>query len=241
MRDSHLDDDAEATLKRAYQKREARSAHRLYDPLTLHGHWSFQEVNGILLDGFRMVAGDSETLKSFRILEVGCGRGGHLIRLAALGLNPERLSGLDLLPQRIHDARCLHPGIEFIEGNASSLPWPDASFDLVLASVFLSSVLGPATRLAIAREMSRVVKPGGAMIILDFVWNPSNKDTIGIPLKELRWLFPGSHIRSSRVLLAPPLGRRVAPISKILASLLAKIPWLCMHRLSIIRQPSHGG
>jgi hypothetical protein len=38
-----------------------------------------------------------------------------------------------------------------------------------------------------------------------------------------------------RVYLAPPIARPLAPLSWPLTALLAAIPWLCLHRLAVIR------
>lgn len=235
MPDSSGSTDEELRLQAAYRLRAERQVDTRYDPLEPAGRWGMLESERILLQGLSRVAGTHPRLKTMEILEVGCGRGGNLMRLAALGVPPERLHGIDLIPARIAEARQLHAGIEFLEGNAAATPWSDQRFDIVLQWVCLSSVLDPGARLAIATEMRRLLKPGGAILSFDFVWNPKNPDTTGIPVRELRRLFPGCRMDISRVYLAPPLARPLARLSWPLTALLAGIPWLCLHRLAIVR------
>src|SRR6266542_3706083 len=52
-------------------------------------------------------------------------------------------------------------------GFASELPYPDASFDRVV-SAFMFHHLEPADRLAVLREVRRVLAPGGSLHLLDF-------------------------------------------------------------------------
>jgi hypothetical protein len=66
--------------------------------------------------------------------------------------------------------------------------------------------------------------------------NPRNKNVRGISSSEIHSLFPDGSIRLRRVTLAPPLARRIVPISWIAASLLEKIPVLRTHYLGIIRK-----
>ena len=86
--------------------------------------------------------------------------------------------------------------------------------------------------------MWRVVKPGGVILWFDFrINNPRNKNVRGISSKEIYSLFPDCSIRRlRRVTLAPPLARRIVPVSWIAASCLEKIPFLRTHYLGIIRK-----
>lgn len=225
----------ERRVLEVYSQRRENQSGRVYDPLTPTGLWSHVEADRHLLWGLGQLQGSLEALGKQCILEVGCGVGSHLLRLLSLGLTPSQLHGIDLLSDRIHEARSMHEQIDFRVGNAAELPWASASMDVVLQSTCLSSVLDPKVREAIAQEMTRVLKPGGGIISYDFVWNPINRDTVGIGKAELKRLFPGARIDSRRVFLAPPIARRLLPRFRLFATILDAVPWLCFHRVAVIR------
>jgi ubiquinone/menaquinone biosynthesis C-methylase UbiE len=176
-------------------------------------------------------------LPEYRVLDVGCGSGHGLLRWIDYGCQPEHCAGIDLMPDLIAQARgVLPPAVKLHQGDASYLPYADASFDLVYQGTVFSSILDQAMRQAVASEMLRVLRPDGMIIWRDFWWNPLNRQTRGIGLKEVRALFPGCRCDARLVTLAPPLARLVVPRSWILASLLEKLPFLCTHWLVGIRK-----
>jgi hypothetical protein len=71
----------------------------------------------------------------------------------------------------------------------------------------------------------------------DFWLNPTNKQTRGIRPPEIRRLFPGCGFEFHRITLAPPLARRIVPISWLLAALLEKLKLLNTHYLVAIQHP----
>lgn len=95
-----------------------------------------------------------------RVLDIGCGEGRVVRKLCDRGAVA---TGLDPIPQLLEQARATGPG-EFVEGFAESLPFDDASFDLVVAYLSLCDVRG--YREAIAEQV-RVLKPGGRVILID--------------------------------------------------------------------------
>ena len=96
-----------------------------------------------------------------RVLDVGCGTGVVAITAARLGAV---VTALDLTPQLLERAKenaCLaQVQIEFHEGDAESLPFPDGHFDTVLSQ--FGHMFAPRPEVAIA-EMFRVLKPGGTI------------------------------------------------------------------------------
>jgi fatty-acid O-methyltransferase len=68
-----------------------------------------------------------------RVLEVGCGHGGGASYLMRT-LHPASYTGLDLNPDGIAFCKKRHnvPGLDFVQGDAENLPFPDQSFDLVV-------------------------------------------------------------------------------------------------------------
>jgi len=68
-----------------------------------------------------------------------------------------RVVGLDFSPLMLEIARRDHAGIEFLEGDALSLPFDDGSYDAATIAFGLRNLSNPVRGL---REMLRVVKPG---------------------------------------------------------------------------------
>lgn len=173
-----------------------------------------------------------------RILDVGTGGGGELARLISLGANPKRCCGVDLMAERIEEARRLYPLIDFRVGNAEELDFPAAEFDLVFMSTVLSSILDDSLRLAIAHEVARVLKPGGALLWYDLRYpSPANRDVRPVSRRELRRLFPGLGGSLRSVTLLPPLARRLGGTTTTVYRILASIPVLRSHLIGLLVKP----
>jgi ubiquinone/menaquinone biosynthesis C-methylase UbiE len=220
--------DAE-TVRRAYERRIETVAASRYS-MTLP--WIAQRVHERERRFLRgLVRFGHDNLGQLDVLEVGCGSGTELARLIAFGVDPERLHGVELRPEAVHAARS-RVRAQIVEADASTLPYPDSSFDLVLQITALSSMPTRAMRERVAREMWRVMRPGGLLVSYDFVTNPTNRDTVGISRKELRSLFPAARFRFEQVTLAPPLARALGRVHPRLIDLAASLPWLRSHILA---------
>ena len=173
-------------------------------------------------------------LSTLRLLEVGCGSGGNLQELLRLGFAPQQLSGAELLPERIAQARAgLPASIALFEGDATQLDLSPASFDIVFVSTVFSSLLDAAFQRRLADTMWRWVKPGGGVLWYDFtVNNPRNADVRGVPLGRVQALFPQGRLQHERVTLAPPIARAVTRVHAGLYPLLNATPWLRTHVLA---------
>jgi ubiquinone/menaquinone biosynthesis C-methylase UbiE len=113
-----------------------------------------------------------------RVLDVGCGRGLLLVG-AARRLTTGRAVGVDVWhglqlsgnsPQAVEEnARRagVAERVEVHNGDARTLPFPDASFDVVLSSLVLHNIPRRSERQQAVREIARVLKPGGHVAILD--------------------------------------------------------------------------
>ncbi len=106
--------------------------------------------------------------RKLKLLDVACGTGGFL---SFVKDNYPRLSitGVDLSPDYLKEARrCLEAwrGIDLIRSNAESMPFDDESYDVVMCS-YLFHELPPRVRSTVAREMVRLLKPGGTFIFVD--------------------------------------------------------------------------
>jgi SAM-dependent methyltransferase len=171
-----------------------------------------------------------------RVADIGCGMGNWLLDFVKWGASPTNLAGIDLDLSRIRQAQTRLPAADILEGDASGLPWPDASFDLVTQFTVFTSILDPGMKRRLAAEMLRIVKPGGLILWYDFRFNnPNNPNVRGISRREIADLFPQSSIQFRRLTLAPPLARKIVPISWTAALLLESIPLLRTHELAMIR------
>jgi len=106
------------------------------------------------------------SLAGKHVLEVGCGRGGGAAFLHRHG-KPAAMTGIDFSAQAIAlcKERYNRPGLTFLTGDAEKLPFPDASFDIVV-NVESSHCYGSMP--AFLAEVRRVLKPGGRFLCADF-------------------------------------------------------------------------
>ena len=172
-----------------------------------------------------------------RLLDVGCGGGGDLSYLRGAGWPAERLAGVDLIPSRLEAARAACPDIDLRLSEGSAIPFPDDSVDVATAVTVFSSILDPDVRRALFAEMERVVRPGGVVVVYDFVIRkPTNPNVVGMPLRRLAELRrpPDGTLRLSPLLQAVAVAAALHPRLADWAMRFAPRT----HRLSYWRKPS---
>lgn len=149
------------------------------------------------------------------ILDAGCGGGGMPLSFAE---EAGRVVGIDLAPRfgdaghRLAAERGLR-NLYFARADGQALPFPDASFDMVLSHAVIEHVADAALYM---RELARVLKPGGTMY-----------------LSTAPYLsFAGAHL--PRLAVPVPLhlllGRRVS---------FGIFVWLARHAPWMLREPEH--
>jgi SAM-dependent methyltransferase len=172
------------------------------------------------------------------VVDIGCGRGLWLAEFLQWGADAANLCGIDLNEDRIQAARRLIPSGDLQAGDACRLPWADGTFDLATQFTLFTSILDTSVKRQIASEMVRVLKPGGLILWYDFRFNnPGNPNVLGITAKEIRKLFAGCLVKLETATLAPPLARRLVPVSWIASLALEKVPFLRTHYLGVIKKP----
>lgn len=132
-----------------------RSIARWYDTL-------FEPINGGLrLLGLRLFL----PKEGMTVLDVGCGTGRQLelyrkYRCALYGIDPSP-SMLAIAKKRLGDSAKLH------FGDASEMPYAARAFDLVISMLTLHE-MNQTTRASVIREMKRVLKHSGRILLIDF-------------------------------------------------------------------------
>lgn len=174
-------------------------------------------------------------ISGLRILDVGCGDGRMLREFLQWGAQPENLAGIDLRQEPVDQALRLSPNFDIRCASAIEIPWPDNSFDFVCQHTVFSSILDWEMKHKIAAEMLRVVRKTGLILWYDFWLNPTNPYTRGIRPTEIKRLFPDCRFYFKRITLAPPIARKLAPISWGLCGFLESLKIFNTHYLVIIR------
>ena len=101
-------------------------------------------------------------LKKGNALEIGCGAGFSTKRLNKFLPKAVKLEGSEYVEEMLPDARKLNPGINFIAESVYELKRKDETFDIVFLLEVLEHLDYPDIAL---KEISRVLKPGGYLII----------------------------------------------------------------------------
>jgi ubiquinone/menaquinone biosynthesis C-methylase UbiE len=120
-------------------------------------HWWYRALHRLI---FQTLETELPDWRDRAIIDVGCGTGAILKQLG----NPGKNVGIDLAPEAI--SFCRQRGLNNVQqGDIHALPFPHASFDAVICSSVLyhqwvSDVEGA------VREMDRVLRPGGALLII---------------------------------------------------------------------------
>jgi ubiquinone/menaquinone biosynthesis C-methylase UbiE len=105
-----------------------------------------------------------------KLLDIGCGAGQITIPAARAGVN---VTGVDIATNSLEQARARATAeglsVQFDEGDAEALPYPDASFDTVVSLV--GAMFAPRPE-RVAAEMVRVCRPGGRILMVN--WTPKS-------------------------------------------------------------------
>lgn len=122
----------------------------------------FESMNkGLRLVGIRMF----RPAKGMNILDVGCGTGTHLDLYQRYKCN---LYGLDMSPSMLEIAqKRLGDTAKLDSGNAADMPYENNNFDLIITMLSLHE-MSPEIRFAAIKDMKRVLREDGRMLLIDF-------------------------------------------------------------------------
>ncbi len=201
---------------------------------------TFRERIGLKLIGLphlglrgraRAILGQLHIKKGEKILDAGCGPGLYALHLAEKGKRDNttgiEIIGIDIDLEKVSLAkelgRRLGNGAKFMQGDLCDLPFSDSYFDSLVCSDVIEHILNDKKAL---REMARVLKPGGRLVLTTTANNSFTKrfqETFehcrpGYDKKDFEKLMEGTEL----------LLEEVRP----LFSLLGKAAWLANRRLS---------
>ena len=173
-----------------------------------------------------------------RVLDVGCATGYYSAILADMG---HEVTGIDISAAGIIRARAAHPGIDFVLGDATALPFPEQSFDLVFAQgVSVANTRDTEAVRTWLQYLLRFTAPGGVVAFL------GGSDLSGGEPVESNWY---NHRWEEIMQLVPPscevegpwlthvrLMQRVPPAFSMngLTTLLLRLPLLRVQRRIVI-------
>lgn len=221
-------------IRTAYERYDATGRSRLWDPRNC-GYARLSRDRDLAITD---LLARSLPASGGRLLDVGCGTG-HLATLLATLASPVAYHGVDLLEDRIAAAREAVPNGSFIVAEADAMPYANGEFDVAAALTLFSSIPSAALEARIAKEIGRVLRPGGWLIWYDLRYNnPGNAAVHGISRERLGQLFPDwtAEIRSTSVL--PPLARRLGRTTRVAYPAFEALPVLRSHLVGRLRCPS---
>ncbi|MFF4894716.1 class I SAM-dependent methyltransferase [Micromonospora chersina] len=156
-----------------------------------------------------------------RVLEVAVGTGRNLSHYPA----DATLTGIELSPAMLtiaaQRAADLGRDVDLRGGDAENLPFSDASFDTVVCVLSLCSIPDPATAI---KEMKRVLKPGGRLLLLDHIGSSWP------PIYVAQWLLErltiraaGEHFTRRQLPLVQAAGFRIVETERLKAGTVERV------------------
>jgi len=126
-------------------------------------------------------AAASSLTPGVKVLDVGCGTGALLAQLVRkfdiVG------TGIDPSPQMVQIAQSAHPSLEITAAAAEELPFADNSFEVVLACLTYHHFANPH---AFVAEASRVLAPGGKLVVAEPVLPPAVNALLALSAQIIR-------------------------------------------------------
>jgi SAM-dependent methyltransferase len=192
-----------------------------------------------LIRGLRWIDPDPG---SARVLDVGCGDGDSLWPFLRLGFEPSNLFGVDIQEDRVRKARMTNPLVNFERVDATSLDFPDETFDIAMETMMFLQLTDDGIARRIASEMIRVTKPGGGLLLSDWRYSePGNDEFKGVSRERIRDLYQVGKrtqvCKTFRGSLVPPIGRilsRYLPASYFVIH--ALFPFFAGHMVTVLKK-----
>lgn len=222
-----------------YEKHGADRNDLLTNPEVLLQAFAFDRANIRALRRLRLNRADA------RILDVGCGSGQSLLFFLRLGFRSRNLAGVDVNGERIAVATAELPNVDFRCESATSMSFDTASFDLVCESTMFVQLTDEQMATEIAREMLRVTRPGGFLLLTDWRYGkPRNPAYRALSKRRIAKLFgvgtDTELVGAERGALIPPVGRALSRWAYGLYFLFqAAIPFAVGQTSTVLRKKAH--
>lgn len=196
-----------------------------------------QSVEVAAIDAMNKI-GLIQKLGELKILDYGCGNGRWMSRWLTWGATPGNMAATDIRESALKCASDHVPQADIRLATENGLDYPSGSFDLVYQNLVFSSILDKAYRKNAAREIARVLKPGGRLLWYDFTFNnPSNKNVRKVSFSEVQSLFPDFQVEYyKKIVLAPPLARFLVPSFWAVADIFEMLPFFRTHLFMVLRK-----
>jgi len=127
----------------------------------------------------------NKSLKTSKLLDVGCGSGGMIEYFVSKGFLPAHCYGVDLSVSRISAAKKLLPGANFVTGNALNQHFTNVSFDLITSFDLYSHITSEKEILEGLINVNRSLSENGIFIWYDIY----SKDHYNAPKNSESWGF----------------------------------------------------
>lgn len=118
-------------------------------------HWWYRNTRALMRAWLAPWLGTDQ-----RILDAGCGPGGNGAWLADHG----DVVGVDLAPEALEFARARRRPLTPVRASIAALPFAESSFDVVVEVTVVACVADDA---AAVRELARVLRPGGVLLLFE--------------------------------------------------------------------------
>jgi ubiquinone/menaquinone biosynthesis C-methylase UbiE len=158
-------------------------------------NWGFNVLGGRGHEAFRQRVLELAALKGDEcLLDAGCGTGMMALRIAARYPSCT-VHGIDISPKMIavarRDAEMQGLAVDFRVGSITDLPYPDASFDVVITNIMYHHLDLAEKRQAVA-EIARVLKPSGRYVSAEF--GPRARNALQRHLAKGEYTLYPSHL-----------------------------------------------
>jgi cyclopropane fatty-acyl-phospholipid synthase-like methyltransferase len=160
--------------------------------------WFNQLIDDLQFRAVRRALALAAVPPGARFLDVGCGTGRWVRRYAELGFSPV---GVDATIGMLQVARSCATTAPLLTGLAQNLPFSDTAFDC-LSDITVVQHIPYELQPMVFREMVRVLKPGGRMILMEVICEKDprlEKDSHVFPREPRDWINQVEHCGASLI------------------------------------------
>ena len=166
---------------------EVSNVHSVYDKIAEHfDHTRFALWDGVVSWLNKLPSGSS-------ILDVGCGNGKYL----SVRRDDCVMHACDPCVSLVHIAASKHPLANIVVANGLALPYGDAMFDAVMSIAVFHHLSTDENRQQYVRELHRVLKPGGKMLVT--MWSTDALKPSWQSIGDGDYLVPWHDVKTDRV------------------------------------------